>query len=361
MDPRWKQLADVLVTHSTEVKEGERVMIAMTEVETYPLVQAVYEACIKAGALPQVQFLSETLRHALMRHGRSKQVEWIPEIEAYGMEWADVYFGLRGAHNLHEHADVASEVLARNQRAMGKVSTLRWQKTRWCLLRVPNASLAQQAETDLETITDMFFNACLLDWRAAVQGWRGLAKRLEQGSQVRIVGKKTDLSFSVAGRRWLVLDGRINMPDGEVLTAPVNETLNGYISFDFPGVFGGRLVHDISLAWEDGKLTEARASSNEDFLHDILTTDQGASRLGEFAFGLNTYVTHFCKDILIDEKMGGTVHIALGRAYPESGGTNRSAIHWDIVKDLRQEGEVHLDGEVIFEGGRFLQSARERT
>lgn len=354
MDKRWKRLGDLLVNYSTGVRPGERVMIAMSEVETYPLAQAVYEAAVKAGAYPQVQFLSEALRHALMKYGNDEQIRWIPEIEAYGMEWADVYIGLRGGFNLFEHADISNEVLAANQAAMGKVSTLRWQKTRWCIVRVPNAHFAQQAETDLETITEMFFAACFIDWPAAAETWRRQAARLEQGRQVRIVGRETDLSFSVEGRRWLALDGKLNMPDGEIFTAPVNETLNGHIYFEFPGVLSGRQMHDIRLAWKDGKLTEASASTHKDYLHKILETDAGASLLGEFAIGVNPHVTRFCKDLFFDEKIGGTVHIALGRAYPECGGTNESAIHWDIIKDTRQEGAVYLDGQPVLENGELL-------
>ncbi len=354
MDKRWKQLGELMVNYSTGVKPDERVMIAMSEVETYPLVYAIYAAAIKAGAYPQVQFLSESLRNLVLRYGNTDQLSWVPEIEAYGMDWADVYFGLRGGYNLYEHAGVPAERLSLNQVAVGKVSTLRWQKTRWCLARVPNALFAQQAETNLETITEMFFNACLLDWEAESKEWQAKARALDQGREVRIVGRDTDLRFSVEGRKWLVFDGKINMPDGEIFTAPVNETLNGHIYFEFPGVLGGRLVHDIRLRWADGTLVEATSSTNQDFLRQILQSDEGSSLLGEFAFGMNPYVDRFCKDILIDEKIGGTVHIALGRAYPECGGTNQSAIHWDIVKDLRCEGAVYLDGKAILENGKFV-------
>jgi aminopeptidase len=354
MDRRWKQLGEILVNYSTEVKPGERVMIAMAEPETLPLMHGVYEAAVKAGAFPQVQFLSETLRHILMKYGNAEQIGWVPEIEAYGMEWANVYLGLRGAHNLYEHADIAAEALAASQSAMGKISTKRWQNTRWCLVRVPNASLAQEAETDLETMMEMFFDACLIDWDAASQRWRQMAERLAGSRQVRILGRETDLSFSVAGRKWVVFDGKFNMPDGEILTAPVNSTLNGHIYFEFPGVLGGRLMHDIRLTWADGQLVEASASTNDDYLQRIVRSDPGASRLGEFAFGANFHIDRFCKDILLDEKIGGTIHIALGRAYPECGGTNQSAIHWDIVKDLRQEGAVYVDGNVVLEAGKLL-------
>jgi aminopeptidase len=352
-DKRWKQLGNLLVNYSAEVKPGERVMIARGEIDSYPLTLAVYEAVIKAGAFPQVQFLSETLRRSVLQYGNEAQLSWVPEIEAYGMEWADVYFGLRGAHNLYEQWDASADRLALAQAAMGKISTLRWQKTRWCLVRVPDADFAQQAETDLETITDMFFNACLIDWKAAGVLWHTWADKLSNVSQVRIVGKETDLNFSVMGRGWMVGDGKNNMPDGEIATAPVNETLDGQIYFEFPGVLGGRLMHNMRLRWRQGRLVEVSSSTNQDFLRSIVNTDPGASLLGEFAFGTNPGVNLFCKDILIDEKIGGTIHIALGRAYPECGGTNKSAIHWDIIKDIRKDGCVYVDDKVVLQNGEF--------
>lgn len=354
MDPRWRELARILTGYSAKVQPGERVMIAMGEVETLPLTTALYEACIQAGALPQVQFLSETLRHSLLKHGSPEQLAWVPEIEAHGMEWADVYFGLRGAYNLHMHDDIPADRLSLNQGAMGKVSTLRWQKTRWNLVRVPNAAFAFQAGVDYDTIEEMFFNACLLDWEQEAAKWTRWAEILDRGKQVRLVGRDTDLSFSIEGRRWMVGDGAINMPDGEIATAPVTETLHGHVSFEWPGVLGGRLMHDIRLAWDHGRLVHASSSTNQEYLQTILSTDDGASLLGEFAMGTNPHVDRFCKDILIDEKIGGTVHMALGRAYPECNGTNQSAIHWDIVKDIRQEGAVYVDGRAVLEGGRFL-------
>jgi aminopeptidase len=354
MDERWKRLGQLLVNYSMEVKPGEKVMIAMVEVGTYPLALAVYEACVRAGAYPQVQFLSEEFNRLVLKFGTREQIDRVPDVEAYGMQWADVYFGLRGAHNPDVFWDISADKLAALRRAMGAISTMRWEKTRWCLLRVPNAALAQQAGVDEETITDMFFNACLLDWPELSQEWRRRANILGRGKHVRVVGRDTDLRFSVEGRTWAVLDGRLNMPDGEINTAPVETSVEGHIYFEFPGVLGGRLVEDICLRWQKGKLLEAAASSNQDFLQAVVSTDPGASRIGEFAFGTNPEITHFCRDILLDEKIGGTVHIALGRAYPGTGGTNKSAIHWDIVKDLRQEGQVYLDGKLIFQNGNML-------
>jgi aminopeptidase len=354
MDPRWRKLGELLVGYSLAVKPGEKVMIAMGELESYPLARGAFEAVVKAGGYPQVQFLSEGLRHLLLKHGSAEQLSWVPALEAYGMEWADCYLGLRGASNLHEHDDIASGRLALNQKAMGRISTLRWQKTRWCLVRVPNAAFAQQARTDEETITEMFFQACLLDWPRESERWREWAQRLNGASSVRVTGRDTDLRFSVRGRKWLAWDGRSNMPDGEIMTAPVEDSLEGQIWFESPGVLSGRLIQDIRLVWKAGRLREASSSTHQDFLRAVLATDAGSGTVGEFAFGTNPAVNRFCNDILLDEKIGGTVHIAFGRSYPQCGGRNESAIHWDIVKDLRSEGRVEVDGTPVLEDGRFL-------
>ncbi len=353
MDKRWKQLGDILVNYSTKVQPGEKVMIAMVEVETWPLAQSVYEATVKAGAFPQIQMKSELLRRSVLEHGNSEQINWVPEIEMYGMEWADVYIGLRGAHNLYELQDIPADKLASNQNAMGIVSSARWEKTRWCLIRVPNDAFAQQAMTSSEAIMDMFFNACFIDWEKENIKWEKWCRKLENGKQVRITGWKTDLSFSIEGRKWMSFAGTNNLPDGEIATAPVTSTLNGTISFENPGVLGGRLVNGIRLSWKDGRLVEAYSETEQEFFQSIIHKDSGASLIGEFAIGTNYQIDRFCNDILLDEKIGGTVHTALGRAYPECGGLNKSAIHWDIVKDIRTEGAVTVDGEIVVEGGKI--------
>ncbi len=354
MDERWKQLADMLVNRSAQVRPGEHVMIAMRETHTLPLVRLVYEACIKVGAHVQVQFLSDYLDHSLMAYGSAEQIREVPGIEAYGMEWADVYFGLRGAHNLYEFAAIPDEVLAQYRETMGTVSSLRWKKTRWVIVRVPNEDLAQQAETDLETMMDMFFSACLRDRSAETEHWLTVAQTLNQARELRLVARGTDLSFSLEGRTWKVSDGSRNVPGGEILTSPVTASVEGHIAFELPGVLGGRLVEGIRLAWHEGRLIEATATKNEPFLRRVLATDPGATQIGEFAIGTNYDVDRFCKDIFYDEKIGGTVHVALGRAYPEVGGTNESAIHWDLIKDTRQDGVIYIDGEKIFENGKIL-------
>jgi aminopeptidase len=353
-DPRWADVGRVLVEHSTGVRPGERVMIAMSEVASYPLARGVVEACIRAGAYPQVQFLSEELRHLVLAYGDDDQLARVPDLEAHGMEWADVYIALRGAYDLDIHADIPADRLAVNQAAQGRVSTLRWQNTRWCLVRVPNQALADHAGLSLEKVTEMFFDGCLMDWAVEGERWRRWLDGLAGAREVRILGTGTDLRFSIDGRTWVIGDGQTNMPDGEVMTAPVTSTIDGVVRFDNPGVLGGRLMHDLTLRWRQGLLVEASASTNQDYLDKVLATDLGATLIGEFGIGTNRAVDVFCDDILLDEKIAGTAHIALGRAYPECGGDNESAIHWDIVKELRNGGQVLVDGRVVVDGSGLV-------
>ncbi len=353
-DPRWEQLAEILVHYSTGTQPGEKVLITMMEVETFPLVRAVYAQAVKAGALPHVEFQSAYLERDLMRYGTPEQLDWVPTLSAYGMEWADVYIGLRGARNPHEFAGIPPEKLAAHKRAMGRVSAMRTELTRWVLVRVPNESFAQQAEMSLDEMMTFFFNATLRDWAQESQRYQALQKVFQAAETVRIVGKDTDLTFSTKGRTYEVADGHLNMPDGEIFTAPVDDSAEGYITFEFPGVYFGQQVRGIRLEFSRGEVVKATAESNEHLLHELLKMDEGARRIGEFGVGVNFGIDRFCYDILYDEKIGGTIHIALGRAYKECGGVNQSALHWDIIKDLRQEGAIYLDGRKVFENGRFL-------
>ncbi len=353
-DPRWEQLAEILVHYSTGTQPGEKVLITMMEVETFPLARAVYAQAVRAGALPHVEFQSAYLERDLMRYGTPEQLDWVPELSAYGMEWADVYIGLRGARNPHEFTGIAPDRLAAHKRAMGKVSAMRTELTRWVLVRVPNESFAQQAEMSLDEMMAFFFNATLRDWAQESKRYRELQKVFQAAETVRIVGRDTDLTFSTRGRTYEVADGHLNMPDGEIFTAPVDDSAEGYITFEFPGVYFGQQIHGIRLEFLQGEVVKASAESNEGLLHELLKMDEGARRIGEFGVGVNFGIDRFCYDILYDEKIGGTVHIALGRAYKECGGVNQSALHWDIIKDLRQEGAIYLDGRKVFENGKFL-------
>ncbi len=354
IDPRWQKLADILVNYSTAVQKGDRVLITMMEIDTFPLAKAVYEAAIKAGGLPFVEFQSAYLERDLMKHGSQDQVDWICEMQTYGMEWADAYIGLRGARNPNEFIDIDAETLSGHKRSMGNISAMRNELTRWTLVRVPNESFAQQASTSLDTMMAFFFNATLRDWAAEARRWQEINQVFQSAETVRITGFKTDISFSTKGRIYEVADGHKNMPDGEIFTAPVDDSAEGHIYFEFPGVYMGQLVHGISLEFSKGIVVNATAEQNEELLLQLLDMDEGAKRLGEFGVGVNFGIDRFSYDILYDEKIGGTIHLALGRAYTECNGINQSALHWDIVKDLRKEGAIYLDGKKVFESGVYL-------
>lgn len=353
-DPRWDQLADILINYSTRTRRGEKVFITMMEVETFPLVEMVYSHAVRVGAFPQVEFVSAFLDRELMRHGTIEQVGWVPEIEAYGMEWADVYVGLRGFRNPYEFSGISPDRIAAYKKALGKTSAMRTDLTRWVLVRVPGESFAQQAQIDLDSMMNFFFKATLRDWAAEARRYKEICEVFQAADQVRITGRDTDISFSTKGRDYAIGDGTINMPDGEIFTAPVDDSAEGQIYFDMPGMYAGQMIKGIRLELSGGVVVKATAEENESLLHRILETDEGARRLGEFGVGTNFGIDRFCYDFLYDEKIGGTIHLALGRAYAENKGVNRSALHWDIVKDLRQQGVIYLDGRKVFEDGKFL-------
>jgi aminopeptidase len=354
MSDLWKELARILVSYSIKVQPSDNVLVTMMEVDTFPLLKAVYAQVVAAGGYPFVEFQSALLERELMLHGSQEQLDWVTDPSAYAMKWADAYVGLRGNRNPYEFQGISAKRLKSHKKAMGQLSAMRTELSRWVLVRVPNESLAQQAEMSLDEMMAFFFNATLRDWEQEVKRYREIRDVFQKAAQVRILGKGTDLRFSTAGRTYLIGDGSYNMPDGEIYTCPVDDSAAGHIYFDFPGVYAGQRIHGIRLEFEDGQLASARAESNEDLLQELVQMDEGANRIGEFGVGTNFGIDRFVYDILYDEKIGGTVHIALGRAYAEAGGVNYSALHWDLIKDLRQEGEIWLDEEKVFEKGNFL-------
>ena len=248
-ESRWEQLADILVNYSTATFKGDRVLITMMETNTWPLARAVHAAAVRAGAHPHIEFQSTLLQRDLMRGGDPEQFDNSHELQEKGMHWADVYIGLRGASNPHELHGIEPERITAFRKSLGKVSALRTELTRWVLVRVPNAAFAQQAGMSTDEMMDFFFNATLLDWKEEGTRYKKIQKVLQSSERVRIVSDDTDLSLSTKGRKYLIDDGHINMPGGEVYTAPIDDSAEGHISFEFPAVFAGQFVEGIKLSF----------------------------------------------------------------------------------------------------------------
>lgn len=353
MDKRWNELAKILVNYSVCVQKGEKVLITMMETETWPLARACYQETVLAGGLPFVEFQSAYLERDIMALGSVEQVAWVNDMHLAGMEWADCYIGLRGARSPAELSNIPGEILSAHKHSLGVVSAAR-NNTRWVLSRVPNESFAQQAGVPLDEMVDFYFASTLLDWSTQLDYLKQIKSLYTAGDTVRIIGFNTDITFSTAGRTYEIADGHCNMPDGELFTSPVEESVNGYIYFDFPGIYAGKVIEGIRLRFENGNIVEYTSDTEQEFLQAVLNMDEGSSRVGEFGIGLNNGITRYCYDILFDEKIGGTIHLALGRGYPNCGGLNSSALHWDIVKDLRREGAIFIDGKKIMENGRYF-------
>lgn len=353
IDKRWTQVADILVNYSTKVKPEEKVLITMMEIDTYPLALAVYSEVVKAGGHAHIEFQSSLIDRALLSNGNMEQISMVPEMHAKGMNWADVYIGLRGASNPYELDDISSERVTARKKAIGTISSMRIEGTRWVLSRIPNEALAQQAQMSTENMMDFYFNAVIKDWEKESQKYYELKDVFQAAENVHILGKDTDIRFSTKDRLYSVGSGKKNMPDGEFFTAPVDDSMEGRIYFEFPGVYAGTFINDICLEFSKGKIVKATASKNEDLLRSIISLE-GADKVGEFGVGTNFGIDRFVGDLLFDEKIGGTVHLALGWAYEENRGVNKSSIHWDIVKDLRAEGKIFLDGQLVFKNGKFL-------
>lgn len=355
IDQRWEQLASILVRYSTNVQPGDRVLIAVIEAHTLPLARAVHAEVVRAGGLPYIEFQSAVMERDLLRHGSPEQVAWVPEPQKAGMEWADVYIALRGASNPHELDGIGAERIAARRKAMGVISTLRTEKTRWVLIRVPDVSFAQAAELSHDDMMAFFFRAVLRDWERERTQYEKIRKLVAGGRHIELIGNGTHLTCSTEGRTYEIDDGHINMPGGEIFTAPLEDSVEGEISFEFPGVYAGRYIPGIQLRFSKGLVVDATAEENQDLLERLLDMDSGSRRVGEFGIGLNRGVDRFCGDILFDEKIYGTVHIALGRSYQICGGRNDSALHWDIIKDTRSSGRLLVDGKIVLEDGQFSQ------
>jgi len=348
------RLADILVNYSTEVKKGDRVLIQGTELAR-PLIEEVYRLVLRNGGYPTVRLDVDSLAEAFFREAPETHLDRLDPIVDFVFRHSDVLINIRSSENTRSLTSVDPARQQRWQRTMAPLQSYIMEgRTRWCVTAFPTQALAQDAGMSLEEYANFVFGATNIDWPATVSMMQKVKAVFDSGQQVRLVGTDTDLTFSIQGRPGIVSDGKRNMPSGEVFYAPLEKTVNGRVYYEYPAIHDGREVSGIRLTFRDGRVVEAEADTGREFLQEMLDTDDGARYLGEFGIGTNFGIQKFTKNILFDEKIGGTIHLALGQAYTEGGGTNKSAIHWDMVKEMRQGGEVYLDGALVQKDGRFL-------
>ncbi len=358
LDPRMTKLADTLVNYSCAVKPGEKILFELTDIPM-PFAAELVRTAGAAGAHPLVLLKSSLVNRALLHAGQREGWETIAAVEKLQMESVQCYVGVRGSHNVSELSDVPAEKMKHFETTVWKAvhGGVRIKNTRWVVLRWPHASMAQLANMSTTAFEDFYFDVCTMDYAKMGRAMQALKARMERTDKVRLLGPGvTDLSFSIKGVPAVPCDGRVNIPDGEVFTAPVRESVHGVIAFNTPTMYRGVTHENVRFVCREGKIVEATSTATEQ-LNEVLDSDAGARYFGEFAIGVNPYVTTPMKDTLFDEKIGGSIHITPGRCYDEASNGNDSEIHWDIVLIQTPEyggGEMYFDDELVRKDGRFV-------
>ena len=368
-DPRIERLAELLIDYSLALEPGKMLRIEALD-SASPLVLAVQRAAIDRGANPYAYLSVEGLDEILLEEATDGQLSFISDIQWREYEALDAVVTIWGRANTRSFTQLDPDRHRLLLATRRKVSNFLWERidrgdVRWVGTQMPTSAHAQDAGMSLAEYEDFVFAAChvrdgedpVAHWRARSLELSGRARELDRACELRIVGPDTDLRVNVEGRTWQPADGKLNMPDGEVFTSPVEDGTEGEIRFAFPAIFNGREVEDVRLRFEGGRVITAEAGRGADYLAALLDMDAGARILGEAAFGLNYEIDRFTGDILFDEKIGGTVHVALGSSFKHLGGRNESGLHWDLVCDLRAEGEVYADGDLIWRNGAFIRDA----
>jgi aminopeptidase len=364
-DPRTQSLAKILVGYSTQVKEGEVVSID-GESAAAPLLLAVYEEVLKAGGNPVLNVALDGQIAAYFKHASDQQLEWISPFAEWMVDHADVRIAIGASTNTRELSGVPPERQTLRQSVTGDLMGRAMKRSaagdfRWVYTIFPTSAYASEAEMSLADYEDFYYGACLASdgdpltaWKRASEETERLADWIQGHEEVRITAPGTDITLGIAGRTFIPCIGDNNMPDGEFFTGPVEDSVEGEVSFHLPAVIGGREVSGVHLKFERGRVVDASAERGEEFLIALLDTDAGARTLGELGIGTNYGIDRGTREVLLDEKIGGTVHMAVGQAYPESGGTNESAVHTDLVCDLRLGGKLEVDDVVMQKDGKFV-------
>ena len=356
MDLRIEKLSNLLVNYSTHVEPGEKVLIHYEGIETIPLVKALIKDVYKSGGLPYTLNKDSSILREILLGATEEQIEFMCDCDLKQMKGMDAYIAIRGASNNSELSDVPAEQISMYDRLTRKVLDERVDNTKWVGLRYPNNSMAQLANTSLEAFEDFYFNVCTLDYSKMDKAMDNLVELMNKTDKVRVTGKNTDLTFSIKGIPAIKCAGGCIIPDGEVYTAPVRESMNGIISYNTPSEERGFTFENIVFEIKDGKIIKATANDT-DRINQLLDTDDAARYFGEFALGVNPYILEPMKDTLFDEKITGSFHLTPGCCYEEAPNGNKSAIHWDLVMIQRPEyggGEIYFDDVLIRKDGMFV-------
>lgn len=356
-DPRIEKLADALINYSVALAKGEKILIEVVG-EAIPLAQALVRKAYEAGGVPFASVINQSLWRELLKGASVEQMEALTRWERGRMTEMQAYIGIRGSVNVNEFSDLPDEKLRIYQAHYVKPVHLeeRVNHTKWCVLRYPTASMAQLANMSIEGFEDYYFAVSNLDYARMSEAMKPLQRLMERTEKVRITGPGTDLEFSIKGLPAIKCVGKRNIPDGEIFTAPVKDSVNGRLSFNTPAVYEGFTYESIVLEFKDGRIVKASANDTER-INRVLNTDEGARFIGEFALGVNPYILTPMKDALFDEKIAGSFHFTPGASYDECDNGNKSAIHWDLVCIQRPEyggGEIYFDGVLVRKDGLFL-------
>jgi aminopeptidase len=364
-DSRVEKLAKLCVHYSVNVKPKEMVIIQGSDL-AFPLINELYKECLLSDSYPQIMPTLD-VQYTFFKYAKEHQLQFVSPLEKFLAENIDVSIGIFCEPNPKRLTNIDPSKMRMRTASRADIADILYRreaekKYRWTGLPFPIDAGGQEASMALPEYEDFVYSSCLVNREDPIAEWTRIQKEqervcisLNQTKEVRVVGEDTDLTFNVKGRKWINCSGQKNMPDGEVFTAPTENSVNGTIRFTFPGIFLGREVEDIELTFKEGRVVKASAAKGDELLQQLLKVE-GADRLGETAIGTNYEITRFTKNMLFDEKMGGTIHMALGlNPTPETGGLNKSALHWDILKDMKKGGEIYVDKKLFYKNGKFLE------
>jgi aminopeptidase len=364
-DPRIERLAKLIVNYSVDVKKGKEILIS-APLEAEPLALEMLREVLKAGGHPIMLPYFDRSEEVFFSEAREHQLKYKSPYKRFYYENLDGIIMIIADSNTRQLSSVPGEKIATTSAASTEIRKIFMERSaskelKWCGLVYPTNAMAQEASMSLTEYEDFVYSAVMADRRDPISEWKkvkrrqqGMVYRLDKVNRLEFHGLDTELKMSVKGRKWVNCCGDRNMPDGEVFSAPVENSVNGTIRFTYPGIYMGKEVEDISLKFSKGKIVKASAAKGEDLLKNLIAIDDGAKRLGEVAIGTNHNIKKFTKRILFDEKLGGTIHMAIGSCFPETKGKNLSAIHWDMIKDMKKDAEIIADGDTVYKNGKWL-------